>query len=808
MGRVCLALVLTVLTQFVHAQSGSFGSTYAHTGMEMAIMGQHNFVTGSGTINAGIVGSERQPAIGFYSFVNPNGSWISASNTAFMDGYVRTYNTGPFTFPIGDNDKYRPAAVSASSAAAPTTAAYYGVDPGLATTSDLKGGTYGILPGGSTAFPTTSKGAGVGTVDNVEYWDIDGATPARITLTWDANTPIAAMVGTDLSKLRIVGWDGTQWVEIPSTVDAGSLDQTTSASAFTGPAGTVLAGSITTNATLVPDTYIVYTLAGACTVTQVAADVTSLTTCSGGEVAINYTTSPVAGGQVRWVRHASDGSADQPGIGDIVDYPVAPGDTPVSYTYTATSAESFGCTSNTVVTTVTVNPIPIVTPSFCAQTICSGQTGTIIFDVNVDNSIVHWERTPTTPAPSSGTGNIGQTLINTGPTSLTYTYKIWAESPAPASCMSSDTITCIIVVTPGVNVSAIVAAGSGCIGQPLSLSASVPASAQAPVIYTWTGPNGFNSSGPNPLVTNSASITDNGSYTVVATDATGCSSTATVPVSVSNCCSLTATAGGPIIVCTGSDLNLTVTTGSSTTAQIVGPLVYRWSGPNSFTADIANPTIASVSATASGIYSVTVTDGQNCTATSSVTVTVRPAPAADAVSNSPVCSGGTLQLSASGGMSYTWFGPNNYTGTGQTVLIPGVTTANAGNYTVVVTDANGCTATAIEPVTVPGPEACDPGCPNPTLSYAGQPLCTNGFATPTYTPLQDATFVGGFAATPLGLVIDPVTGVLNLNASAPGTYTVTYTVQNTSTGCIRQVQTLVTLTPTPIGNGITNAGGN
>ncbi len=136
---VVMTFVLTALSQKIQAQSGSFGSTFVGTGGEMAIFGQHNFITGSGTINAGIVGSERQPVIGVYSFVDPNGSWINASSTAFMDAYVRTYKAGAFTFPIGDNNVYRPAAVSASSNTAPTTAAYFGVDPTTATTSNLAG---------------------------------------------------------------------------------------------------------------------------------------------------------------------------------------------------------------------------------------------------------------------------------------------------------------------------------------------------------------------------------------------------------------------------------------------------------------------------------------------------------------------------------------------------------------------------------------------------------------------------------------------------------------------------------------------
>ncbi|AKD53807.1 hypothetical protein [Spirosoma radiotolerans] len=287
-----MAIVLTVISQLVQAQSGSTGSTFVHTGGEMGIFGQHNFMNGSGTISAGIIGSERQPAIGVYSFVNPNGSWVGATDQAFVDGYVRTYNSGAFTFPIGDNNKYRPAAVSASSAAAPTTAAYYGVDPGLATTSDLKGGTYGILPGGGPAFPTTSKAANVGVVDNVEYWDIDGTTPAKITLTWDTNTPINAMTGGNLNQLTIVGWDGTQWVNIPSTYDAIPLSLSTSASAFTGSPSSLTAGSITTSAAIVPGSYTVYTLAGAqpCNLT-VTASASNTSVCPGGTATLGVAVS-------------------------------------------------------------------------------------------------------------------------------------------------------------------------------------------------------------------------------------------------------------------------------------------------------------------------------------------------------------------------------------------------------------------------------------------------------------------------------------------------------------------------------------
>jgi hypothetical protein len=89
-------------------------------------------------------------------------------------------------------------------------------------------------------------GAGVLSVDNVEYWDINGAESAKITLTWDATSAIGS-----LTSLTILGWNGSQWVAIPSTVDATSL---------LGGASSLASGSITTNAALVPNTYEVYTL--------------------------------------------------------------------------------------------------------------------------------------------------------------------------------------------------------------------------------------------------------------------------------------------------------------------------------------------------------------------------------------------------------------------------------------------------------------------------------------------------------------------------------------------------------------------
>ncbi|WP_421826523.1 immunoglobulin domain-containing protein [Larkinella sp.] len=686
--------MFTVIAQWGHAQSGSFGSTFAHSEAETAIYEQHNFVTGSGTINAGIIGSERQPIIGLYSFVNPNGSWISASQTAFVDGYVRTYNPGAFTFPIGDNDKYRPAAVSASSSAAPTTAAYFGVDPGMAMTSNLMGGNYGILPGGGPAFQTTSKATGVGTVDNIEYWDIDGNTPARITLTWDASTPISTMVGTNLSNLTIVGWDGTKWVAIPSTFDASSLVQNTSASSFTGPASVVSAGSITTNAPVVPSSFIVYTLAGICPNVLITPSVTSLSICSGAEAVITYTTTPT-GQQVLWNRMPGNLN----GIGNISDYPTATGTTPESYTYTASTAAIVGCPINSTATVVTVNPIPVITPSVCSQTICSGQTGAITFTSSV-SATINWLRVED---GATGTGNISQLFATAG----TNTYKIWGVSAAPASCPSSTTITCVVVVN--------------------------------------------------------------------------------------NCCSLTLTASASsTAVCTGQAINLT-----SSVSGNVGTVTYAWSGPNGFTSNAANPTIPSATSATAGTYFLTVSDptsGTTCSRTASVNITVGSLYVA-ASSNSPVCTTGTLSLSSlsaggSGTFTYAWTGPNGFVSAVQNPTVALSTTAQSGSYTVVITDAGGCSGTATTYVAV-GVQ------PNLTISGAPSLTVCSGVAT-TLNVTGDSgatvTWTNSIGQSGTGTAIN-FTGIRNLSSQPQS---VTFVVTAMSAACTDQELVVVTVNPEPV----------
>ncbi|WP_353718618.1 T9SS type A sorting domain-containing protein [Dyadobacter sp. 676] len=168
-------------------------------------------------------------------------------NDGFVDGYVKKAGSAPFVFPVGDNGTLRPFSIASDQA----MGAYFGVDPGIAVTSNPAGGNYGVLPQGGP-FNTGSMVGDLQMVSTKEYWDINGTSPGRITLSWNENSAIAALLGNRaLSKLTVVGWDGSKWVNLTSAVDATSLF---------GQGSTYTSGSITTVQEVVPNTYNVYTL--------------------------------------------------------------------------------------------------------------------------------------------------------------------------------------------------------------------------------------------------------------------------------------------------------------------------------------------------------------------------------------------------------------------------------------------------------------------------------------------------------------------------------------------------------------------
>jgi hypothetical protein len=211
-----------------------------------------------------------------------------------------------------------------------------------------------------------------------------------------------------------------------------------------------------------------------------------------------------------------------------------------------------------------------------------------------------------------------------------------------------------------------------CEGDDLVLS--VPESSGA--VYSWTGPNGF-SSEQHSIARTNASQNIAGIYNVSKT-VNGCSGENTVTVVVKAIPTApTASNNGP--VCEGQSINLT--------ASSISGASYSWSGPNGFISNNQNPVINPANDSHAGEYIVRAIVNECSSVAQSTSVVVNSIGVITADGNSPVCSGNTLNLTATSiaNASYSWTGPNGFSSILQNPVLENIATNAAGTYILTVT---------------------------------------------------------------------------------------------------------------------------
>ncbi len=432
---------------------------------------------------------------------------------------------------------------------------------------------------------------------------------------------------------------------------------------------------------------------------------------------------------------------------------------PCSNTYIA-SATSTGPLCNGQCTgTATVNTTGGTTPytyawsnSATVQTItglCAG-TYTVLVTDNTSQT-VSASVTITQPAQLSSSAaftNTGCATCN-GTASLTasggtspYSFA-WSNSATTQSisnlCAGSYTATVtdangctstasVSIIATGTFPSSTTFTSAQCAGQCNGTASVTPSGGTSPYTYAWS----------NSSSTQNISNLCAGTYTVLITDVNNCTSTASVAITQPAALSLSTAKNNPICTaCNG--------TASVNASGGVSPYSYLWS---------SGQTTSSASALCAGTYTVTITDLNNCTATSTVSLTATGGITAAASSTNLQCFNnciGTASVSGSGGSGYTYQWSNGKTTSNITGLC-------AGTYTVLVQDVNGCTATQNVTVTQP---------PQVTAAVSITP-CTNDL------PNASATVNASGGVSPYSYFW--LTSPLQFTQTATGLYTGSYQV--------------------------------
>jgi hypothetical protein len=300
-------------------------------------------------------------------------------------------------------------------------------------------------------------------------------------------------------------------------------------------------------------------------------------------------------------------------------------------TYTVTVTSSNGCTASSSTTVEQNVSIPIVTTSNDGPLTCSKASVTL---TATGGGSYSW----------SGGGNSATKSV-----SSPGTYTVTVTSSNGCTSTSSTTVQQNIT-TPTVNTT-----NDG----PLTCAkTSVTLNATGGGTYLW------NIGGTTASITASSP----GTYTVTVTGSNGCTSTSATTVEQNiTTPSISVTNDGPLS-CSKTSVLLTATGGNS----------YSWSGGGSS---------STKQVSTSGIYTVTVTSLNGCTASTSTSVSQSDVlPVVTTSNDGPLtCVKATVTLTATGGGSYLW------SGGGSSATKP---VSNPGTYTVTITSANGCTATS------------------------------------------------------------------------------------------------------------------
>ena len=256
------------------------------------------------------------------------------------------------------------------------------------------------------------------------------------------------------------------------------------------------------------------------------------------------------------------------------------------------------------------------------------------------------------------------TESNSGPS--TYT----VVSSDANNCQSTQTVSITYLNLPNVSI----VNTSICPGKTGTLTAS------GANTYTWNNNASYTGSTftANPNVT---------TFYNVSGTANGCTGNAAGQIQMLSTPVPIITSNNP--VCTGLPLNFSASGGTS----------YKWTGPLGFNSTNQINSLSSPVSNQSGIYNVTVTAANTCTALSSATFTIYPPPPVTAI-GSTVCSTSSVNLFAnSSALQYSWTGPG-FSSAQQNPIFGNLSSALSGNYTVKVTSAEGCTNTTVAQVTI------------------------------------------------------------------------------------------------------------
>lgn len=408
-----------------------------------------------------------------------------------------------------------------------------------------------------------------------------------------------------------------------------------------------------------------------------------------------------------------------------------------------------------------------------------GDANGCTFTVNVPVSNVLPVVTVTSTTVTCNGGSNGSATSNASGGIPPYTYQ-WSngQTTSTATGLSAGSYT-------------IATSSSGCINynivtipQPAALTGTLTAqnnvscnggnNGNVTINYSGGTP-GYSYQWSNGQTTPSATGLTAGNYTLIVTDANGCTKTNTVIITQPPLLSSSASSQTNVL-CNGANTGSAAVTAAGGTT----PYAYSWS---------SGQTTSSISNLTAGNYSCTTTDANGCTVTTTLTITQPPALITTVSGNPNTCFGqnDTLSASVTGGIpgyTYAW----SPSGGNTTIAIVSPTASTT--YTLQITDANGCTTSSTVSATIN---------PLPAPAFFAPPVCLNNQTLFSNQSTGGAQWFWDFGEPSSGPANNSTQQNPGHTYSSSGIFTVTLIVTN-SFGCSDSITQTIFVNPLPFVN--------
>lgn len=170
------------------------------------VRNNHNFILGN-------IATPKNNQTIYLNFMD-DGFYTGVGDASKINGFAAATNRDVISFPVGDQQQWRPLLLNSQSVSPLAICAYFFENPSNPTSI-------------TDTFDVDAKVQDIGTVSDKEYWIVQSDVPAQVTISWNPRSALGLIPNATPESIIIVGWSkaSNQWVILGNSAFSGDINQ-------------------------------------------------------------------------------------------------------------------------------------------------------------------------------------------------------------------------------------------------------------------------------------------------------------------------------------------------------------------------------------------------------------------------------------------------------------------------------------------------------------------------------------------------------------------------------------------------------